>query len=50
MKVIIELEFEQENPNQQDVENYLTKSIEEGSLDWFWVPNRIEFTKHNERK
>lgn len=42
MKVIIELEFEQENVNQQDVENYLTELIDDGSLDWYWFPNGME--------
>ena len=40
MKVIIELEFEQDNINQQDVEDHLTKSIEEGSLNWYWYDDK----------
>ncbi len=40
MKVIIELEFEQEHINQQDVENYLTELIDDGSLDWYWYDNK----------
>ena len=44
MKVIIELEFEQEHVNQQDVENYLTELIDDGSLDWYWYPNGLERT------
>ena len=40
MKVIVEFDIEQEYVNQQDVENYLTKSIEEGSLDWYWYDDK----------
>ena len=38
-KVIIELNFEQNNVNQQDVEDYLTELIEDGYLDWYWCIN-----------
>lgn len=49
MKVIIELELEQEYVNQQDVEDHLTKAIEESSLNWYWFPNGLERSaqRHN---
>lgn len=42
IKVIIELEFEQENIIQQDVEDYLTELIEDGSLEWYWCINKTQ--------
>lgn len=36
IKVIVELEFEQDVINQQDVENSLTELIDDGSLNWYW--------------
>ena len=36
IKVIVELEFEQDDINQQDVENSLTELIDDGSLNWYW--------------
>ena len=46
MKVIIELEFEQESINQQDVENYLTELIDDGSLDWYWYDDKYSQATH----
>jgi len=50
MKVIVEFDIEQEYVSQQDVEDHLTKSIEESSLNWYWFPNGMEPAKHDERK
>ena len=36
IKVIVELEFERDDINQQDVEKYLTELIDDGSLNWYW--------------